>query len=320
VQSGIGVELFLWSLLLLRSWLFQMERDALASQYRTYAAFVAPVGLFALCGAVHGAPIPHATLYGSRPTDEELSLTWRAVGLLALALAFQAFVKLASPALLEPFYALRRAATRGAVAAHLATQDQARLWVALVLYWPLKYVAIAARLFLLVANLRLLGFDVASGFRRPFLARNFVDLWRRWNHYVRDAAMVLFFFPALGALRRKLSPSLAQAGAVLASFAALIVVETCLWPAFQLPIVLDRGSLNVQRGRLALIGIITAVTAWYAVRSQRRASVAPAWARPLATLTTIISAAAISTTAAVLSVFPSVRELVDLGRYLFGIV
>jgi hypothetical protein len=317
LRVTFGIELFLWSLVLLRSWLLQMERDALEPHQRSFPAFFGGLGLFALGGAVHGAPMTHATLHAPHRAAPAGSVAWRGVGLLALALAYGAVVKLASPPLLQPFTGLRPAAAADALGPYLAAQTPGRLWLALVLYWPLKYVAIAARLFFLVGNLRLLGFDVPAGFRQPFLSRNFVDLWRRWNHYVRDAAMVLFFFPAMGALRRRVPPALAQAGAVLLSFSALIFLDVAIRPAFEQPIVVPRGDYTVQAARLAVIGGITAATAWWAVRRGRTAE-PTGWRRAVAIAVTVTVAGAISTGAAVLGAGLSAPQLAELTRFLIG--
>jgi hypothetical protein len=67
----------------------------------------------------------------------------------------------------------------------------------------------AAQVFVSIALFRLLGFDLGSGFNRPFLSRSFVDFYRRWNYYVRAAVVRLFFFPLLGAFRRRLPHRLA---------------------------------------------------------------------------------------------------------------
>ena len=319
LKLQIGVELSLWGLLFFRSWLFQMERDALEPRLRSYPAFLGSVGLFALGGAVIGPPIPHATLYADRAAPQRISLAWRAVGLLALALAYQVAVKQLIPGLQAPFHAFRASGARGGLQGQLAAFTPGRVWLALALYWPLKYVLIGSRLFFLIANLRLLGFDLPSGFRQPFLARNFIDLWRRWNHYVRDAAMVMFYFPSLGALRRRLPPALAQPAAILASFTALVVVDTLARPAFELPIVVNRGSMLVQAVRLVLIGVLTAATAWWALRTPRSRSAAGGWVRAATILTTISAAAAISTVAGVLATGLTGAQLSELAGFLFGV-
>src|SRR5262249_36632915 len=64
---------------------------------------------------------------------------------------------------------------------------------------------------------RLLGFDLPSGFRRPFLSQSFGEFFRSFNHYVRDAVLSLFYFPMLGHLRHHARPRIATIGAASAS-------------------------------------------------------------------------------------------------------
>jgi hypothetical protein len=82
------------------------------------------------------------------------------------------------------------------------------------------YARVAHQIFLAVAVFRLLGFDLSSGYRRPFLSHSFSELFRRFNHYVRDAVVSLFYFPLIGHLRGRMS---ARAAAIVASYVAIFV-------------------------------------------------------------------------------------------------
>ena len=98
--------------------------------------------------------------------------------------------------------------------------DGAGLPLRLTVDFLIFYGIAAQQIFISIALFRLMGFDLASGFRQPFLARSFADFFRRWNHYVRDALLSLFFFPFLGWLRRHLSH---RAATIVAAYLAIIV-------------------------------------------------------------------------------------------------
>jgi hypothetical protein len=79
------------------------------------------------------------------------------------------------------------------------------------------YAHLTYTIFLAVAVYRLLGFELPSGFRRPFLSRSFGEFFRSFNHYVRDAVLSLFYFPMLGHLRNHARPRIATIGAAYTS-------------------------------------------------------------------------------------------------------
>lgn len=79
------------------------------------------------------------------------------------------------------------------------------------------YAHLTYTIFLAIAVYRLLGFELPSGFRRPFLSRSFSEFFRSFNHYVRDAVLSLFYFPMLGHLRHHARPRIATIGAAYTS-------------------------------------------------------------------------------------------------------
>jgi hypothetical protein len=101
---------------------------------------------------------------------------------------------------------------------------------------PLKFIAhyahAANAILLAMAAFRLLGYDVAAGFRYPFLSRTFADFFRRYNHYVRDAVVSLFFLPFLGHLRHRMSR---RAASITSAFLAIafgsLALQDLLIPA-----------------------------------------------------------------------------------------
>jgi hypothetical protein len=82
------------------------------------------------------------------------------------------------------------------------------------------YFAFGKTIFIAVSLFRLMGFDISSGMRQPFLATSFADYFSRFNHYVRDAVLSLFFIPLFVSLRRRMSPRVA---AVIAGYVSIVV-------------------------------------------------------------------------------------------------
>lgn len=94
------------------------------------------------------------------------------------------------------------------------------------------YARIAFAVLLGMSAFRLLGYDVAPGFRYPFLSRSFADFFRRYNHYVRDAVVSLFFMPFLGHLRTRMSRRNASVlSAYLGIFIGSLALQDLLIPA-----------------------------------------------------------------------------------------
>lgn len=101
------------------------------------------------------------------------------------------------------------------------------------------YARFTCAIFTAIAMFRMLGFDLPSGFRRPFLSRSFAEFFRRFNHYVRDAVLSVFYFPLLGRLRHALPPR----GATIAS--AYLAI---LFGSFALHDLLVPLALTVEPG------------------------------------------------------------------------
>ena len=109
------------------------------------------------------------------------------------------------------------------------------------------YARVTYTIFLAVAVFRLLGFNLPSGYRQPFLSRSFAEFFRRFNFYVRDAVLSLFYFPLLGNLRHHARPrvaSIASAylGILIGSFMLhdlLIPMATTIEPMSQVDYYLD---------------------------------------------------------------------------------
>lgn len=118
------------------------------------------------------------------------------------------------------------------------------------------YAQAASQIFVAVALFRLLGFDLASGFRAPFLSGSFSEFFRRYNHYVRDAVMALFYFPLLGTLRKALHR---RAAVILSSFGS-IFIGSYLLNDFLVPVVTAMHTRAALRSatapaHLAVLGV-----------------------------------------------------------------
>jgi hypothetical protein len=92
--------------------------------------------------------------------------------------------------------------------------------VVLVVQFCQFYARVTCTILTAVAMFRLLGFYLPSGFRTPFLSSSFAEFFRRYNYYVRDAVLSLFYYPLLGRLRHSLSPRVAT---IVSSYVAIVV-------------------------------------------------------------------------------------------------
>lgn len=77
----------------------------------------------------------------------------------------------------------------------------------------------AGQIFCAVAILRMLGYDLGSGFRYPLLASSFSDIYRRWNYYFFEYATSIFYFPLITWLRARLPLWLAY---VIAGYVSIL--------------------------------------------------------------------------------------------------
>lgn len=75
------------------------------------------------------------------------------------------------------------------------------------------YAINATIIFGAVAQFRLLGFDLGSGFNFPLLARSMADFYRRWNYYFFEFASSIVYWPLMTRLRRWLPLWLAYVAA-----------------------------------------------------------------------------------------------------------
>jgi hypothetical protein len=112
--------------------------------------------------------------------------------------------------------------------------------------------------------------DVGSGYMRPFLSADFTEFWRRWDYFYREAALKLFFYPALGRIRKLASKATVTAIAVAAAFTGLIVFRRIVEPvaaygtdAFEMP------HVHALITRMGVVGVLTLATAYVAVRWPR---------------------------------------------------
>ena len=132
-----------------------------------------------------------------------------------------------------------------------------RLVLALVRFIA-GYAHLTYTIFLAVAVYRLLGFELPSGFRRPFLSRSFGEFFRSFNHYVRDAVLSLFYFPMLGHLRHHARPRIATIGAAYTS----IVIGSFLLHDLLVPFAISVDPVGTFAFYLDPVRIASMVALW----------------------------------------------------------
>ncbi len=125
----------------------------------------------------------------------------------------------------------------------------------------ITYCIFAQTIFTSVSLFRLMGFDLASGFRRPFLARSFADFFGRWNGYVREAVMSLFYMPLYLRLRRRLSPKLAAAAAAYVA----ILLGSFLLNQLLVPLITSSNVLGTLRAKTAPLVLLEMAIYWSAI-------------------------------------------------------
>jgi len=103
-----------------------------------------------------------------------------------------------------------------AVAAYAGELDALTVLAASHLVFLGLFLDLAGHIHVAVGMLSVLGFDIPAGSDRPYLSKNILVFWRRWNVYYRDLLMTLAYYPTAVALKRK--PYLAVAAAGAATF------------------------------------------------------------------------------------------------------
>jgi hypothetical protein len=272
-------DVVLWSVVPMRAVLYQVELPGLALADRTFAGYLGSFTLVPLAGRGYLPPIPYGQLLGAYGTAKLERNLQRGLGLLALGLLYQCIHSLlALPYVHGPMAQLAAAAAGlpmpvgvpGAPATSVAGGGL-RVAIALGLYWPATYFHAAGQVFVGIGNLRLLGFNLPSGFRAPLLSRNFVDLWKRWNHYYYDAMMTAYL-PLLGWMRHRMPVARAALLAAVVVFLSEAAVRDVLSPVGGL--VAPPSGLApvwVPAARRLVVGAITVVTLYLLVRRRRAA-------------------------------------------------
>ena len=128
----------------------------------------------------------------------------------------------------------------------------------LALRFVAHYARAAQAILLAMAIFRLLSFDVAAGFRYPFLSRSFADFFRRYNHYVRDAVVSVFYLPFLGHLRHRLPR---RAASIVAAYLGILIGSLALQDLL-IPAGISLHPLNTIHNLLRPHRIIGMVVMW----------------------------------------------------------
>jgi hypothetical protein len=100
----------------------------------------------------------------------------------------------------------------------------------------------ATNIFCAVALLRLVGFDVGSGFRYPLLSSSIADGFRRWNYYFFEFATSILYLPLVAWLRRAMPLRLAY---VLAGYPSVLIG---VWAIYNIFGTWPFGRYGVQMG------------------------------------------------------------------------
>jgi hypothetical protein len=76
------------------------------------------------------------------------------------------------------------------------------------------FLTVAGHVHVAIGMMRVLGWDIAPGFGRPYESRNVLQLWQRWNTYYRDFLLALAYYPTVIALKRRPYLAVVVAGAL----------------------------------------------------------------------------------------------------------
>ncbi len=123
------------------------------------------------------------------------------------------------------------------------------------------YIVNASGIFIAVGLFRAFGYNLGSGFNWPLASRSFSEFFRRWNYYVYDAVMSLFFFPIVGRFRRWMPIALAAIlGAYLAIFLGSFGLNSVL-----VPLAIAKDAFGTARRLLAPEHIFFYAVYWSAI-------------------------------------------------------
>jgi hypothetical protein len=125
----------------------------------------------------------------------------------------------------------------------------------------LSYCKLAEGIFLAACLFRLLGFDISSGFRQPFLSRSFAEFFRRFNHYVRDAVLFLFYIPMFARFRRRLPQ---KAAAIAAAYVGILLGSFVL-NQLLVPVASNVDWRSALRANLTPVILLTMFGYWSAI-------------------------------------------------------
>jgi D-alanyl-lipoteichoic acid acyltransferase DltB (MBOAT superfamily) len=179
-----------------------LRRDSLRGA--GYPGFI--LGLTALpLGTIKIPPVGFALLHRNLRADSNPALLQRGVLQVALGVAYlTARQAMARHGYLPEYETLvRNAGELDAVGAFAACH----------LLLLRLFLDLAGHIHLAVGMMRVLGFDIPAGSDKPYLSRNILDFWRRWNTYYRDYLLTLAYYPIAMKLKRRPYLAVAVGGA-----------------------------------------------------------------------------------------------------------
>jgi hypothetical protein len=219
-------------------------------------------------GAVKLAPIGFAVLHRGLRAEADLGLMSRGVSQTALGFLYLTLRHMAVRTGCLPIY--------DDVVAGADLLDAATAFAACHLLLLGMFLDVAGHVHVAVGMMRVLGFDIPSGTEAPYLSRNILDFWRRWNTYYRDYLLTLAYYPAAWALKRR--PLLAVAAGGAATF-VLSGLAHAVQSAVRRP---DRATLQgFAEGHVWALVYGLVVVGWM-LQERLRAGAGRAAARPAA--------------------------------------
>ncbi|HEY3355094.1 MAG TPA: hypothetical protein VGQ83_17705 [Polyangia bacterium] len=258
-----GPATILWPVLLVRGLMYQMEVGRLLPEERGFLCYLGSYAAIPLSGGGMLPPITYRRFIGDYGTADAERNVRAGLGLMALG-ALYLWLR---PTLIAPWggqvlSALGSAGVAGALDGALLARGRGAVGLALALVQVERYLTIAGFTFYMIGNLRLLGFNLASGYHYPFISRSFVDLWQRTNFYLRECQLVLYYVPVAKVLRRRwgqrgqrLTAGIAATAAIVGHLAVAIFLNHLIVAGWGSPDGMHR--LLLDAGRFAVIGGLT---------------------------------------------------------------
>ena len=121
-----------------------------------------------------------------------------------------------------------------AVYSNLAHHNSTTFYVATLLYPIQVYADFSGYTDIAIGSAKLFGINLMDNFRRPLLAKNVSDFWRRWHISLSSWCNDFIFSPFI-VKYRKMGNKIAFIGISIAPTLEFIVIDPALIPGFSFP-------------------------------------------------------------------------------------